>query len=463
MAVFDDDWQMEKATIRERGIFMFNNDLLSDVRLVVRACTDESDAKKSKMAIPAHKFVLSICSPVFFAMFCGEMAEKSDSIDLPDCEYEGVLEMLRYLYSGEVKLNESNVMQVLYVANKYILPSLADECVDFLLRNVDPTNVFGVLSIAQQYEDERLVDQCWEVIDGKTEEVVKSEDFLTIERSLLEDIVKRNWLTIREVELFKAVNLWATQECERQGLAVDGKVKRSILGKQIVKEIRFPTMEEKELASAVLDCNILTDKEMKDLVKHFNGVLTKPLSFPEDRRFGTWKTCCRFDHLVPYNVENGWSYDGFHDVADSIEFWVDKDVWLEGIRFFGRKDEIYQVRTMRIMEIKKSKTSETKTLIDFKPSCLRYFNSLPLPLKGNEIDVFDVPFNPVVIRKNKHYVVEASLDGPNSCYGSHGKDTVSCHGVTFHFKDYQKAKLNDATAVSCGQFAEFFFMPVSRH
>ena len=78
MAIFEDDWQLEKATIKKRGIFMFNNDLLSDVRLVVRTCTDEGDAKKSKMAIPAHKFVLSICSPVFFAMFCGEMAEKSE-------------------------------------------------------------------------------------------------------------------------------------------------------------------------------------------------------------------------------------------------------------------------------------------------------------------------------------------------------------------------------------------------
>jgi len=55
---------------------------------------------------------------VFFAMFCGELAEKSDSVDLPDCEYEGVLGMLRYLYSEKVELNESNVMQVLYVAKK---------------------------------------------------------------------------------------------------------------------------------------------------------------------------------------------------------------------------------------------------------------------------------------------------------------------------------------------------------
>jgi len=113
MAVFEETWDKTKSTIRERGIFMFDSNLLSDVSLVVRASSDESDPKKSKRAIPAHKFVLSICSPVFFAMFCGEMAEKSDTVDLPDCEYEGVLEMLRYVCSEEVKLNESNVMQVL--------------------------------------------------------------------------------------------------------------------------------------------------------------------------------------------------------------------------------------------------------------------------------------------------------------------------------------------------------------
>ena len=99
-----------------------------------------------------------------------------------DCEYEGVLEMLRCLYSEEVKLNKSNVMQVLYVAKKYILPSLAGECIDFLKRDVDPANVFCVLSHAQQYNEKSLVDGCWEMIECKTVEVVECEGFVTIER-----------------------------------------------------------------------------------------------------------------------------------------------------------------------------------------------------------------------------------------------------------------------------------------
>ena len=115
----------EKSHVREKITFLFNNDLLSDVSFVIRSSCGENDAKRSKMVIPEHKFLLSIYSPVFYAMFCGVMAEKSDTIDLPDCEYEGMLEMLRYMYRNKVELNESNVLQVLYVTKKYILPSLA--------------------------------------------------------------------------------------------------------------------------------------------------------------------------------------------------------------------------------------------------------------------------------------------------------------------------------------------------
>ena len=92
---------------------MLNNHLFSDVKFVVRKSDGESE---SKQVIPAHKFVLSIGSPVFEAMFYGELAETRDSIELPDCEYETLLELFRYMYSDEVNLSGSNVMGVLYLA-----------------------------------------------------------------------------------------------------------------------------------------------------------------------------------------------------------------------------------------------------------------------------------------------------------------------------------------------------------
>ena len=115
----EENWQTKLSTIAEKTAFIFNKELLSDVKFVVQMSTDESDSKK---VIPAHKFVLAISSPVFFAMFYGQMAETKDSIELPDCEYESLLELFRFMYSDIVNLSGSNVMQVLYLANKYMVP-----------------------------------------------------------------------------------------------------------------------------------------------------------------------------------------------------------------------------------------------------------------------------------------------------------------------------------------------------
>ena len=93
--------------------------LLIDVKFVVFASHNESESRKSeKCMIPAQKFILAISSPVFYGMFYGEMAETSDTIQLPDCDYESLLELFRFLYSDEVNLSGSNVMQVLYLAKK---------------------------------------------------------------------------------------------------------------------------------------------------------------------------------------------------------------------------------------------------------------------------------------------------------------------------------------------------------
>ena len=128
-----------RYTIKERCKFMFNNELLSDVKFVVRDAEGGSESM-ARVKIPAHKFLLAISSPVFYAMFYGELAEKKDSIDISDCHHASLLELFRFIYSDEVILNADNVMQVLYLAKKYMLPSLADKCTEFLRENLYPVH-----------------------------------------------------------------------------------------------------------------------------------------------------------------------------------------------------------------------------------------------------------------------------------------------------------------------------------
>ena len=447
MSVIEKNWQTTKPTIRERSKHMFNNDLFSDVKFVVRE--GPSGESESKQVIPAHKFVLSISSPVFEAMFYGELAETTDSIELPDCEYDSLLELFRYMYSDEVILSGSNVMGVLYLAKKYMMPSLADKCAEYLRDNLDASNVFGILTQAQKYEEKNLEDHCWKVIDEQAEEAVKSEGFVTIERSLLERVVERDSLNIQEIELFKAVNLWATKKCEEQGLSTDGSEKRRILGERIVKGIRFPVMTQHEFADVVLDCKILTQDEAFNLFKYFNSVPGIPVGFPETKRTGLVKElferCCRFGSVV--HTDSGYHYSP--DKQDCLYFTVDRDIFLLGVTLCGSRNCDYSV-ALQIQRLDGRLLYKVcNTAGSFSSQCIKsnlcYYG-------------FNVFFDsPVDIKKGVRYHVKASISGSaNSCFGQNGQHSVVCSGVRFDFED--SGFSSNGTKVERGQFPRLLFI-----
>ena len=417
MAVVEENWQTKCSAVVERTTFIFNTELMSDVKFVVPASSGESESKK---VIPAHKFVLAISSPVFYAMFYGQMAETTDSIELPDCEYESLLEMFRYLYSDKVNLSGSNVMQVLYLANKYMVPSLAKKCTKYLRRNLKASNVFCILPHAQKFEDRDLKDRCWKVIEEETEEAVTSDEFVTVERSLVETVVKREVLNVKEVELFKSVDRWAIEQSNRQGITPDGESKRRILGEEIVKAIRFPLMSHEEFASVVIDAELLTLKEVGSMMKHYSGVLTCSLPFDQAPRSKSSNIhgCQRFRVRNPPHMR--WAYFGTR--PDCITFSVNKPIMLHGVLHFGSEGGNYMVS----MEVKDS--TDGSSLVKQSGSYT------------SEVDNtwfyygFSVRFDqPVRLMENKMYRLESLIKGPTSWYGTEGQTSVECHGVVFTF------------------------------
>ena len=438
----NDHWQTECSTVSERTKFIFNNELLSDVKFIVPASNiNESESRKM---IPAHKFVLAIGSPVFCAMFYGKMAESTDSITLPDCEYDSLLEFFRYLYSDEVNLTGCNVMHVLYLAKKYMVPSLVDKCSEYLRDNLEAANVFSILPHAKKFEDKDLEDRCWAVIEKQTEEAVSSEEFVTFEKSLVESLVKREVLNIKEIELFKAVDRWATKEMDRQGITSDSEAKRRIIGEETLRAIRFPLMSDKELLSVVPDSNILTMKEVVELMKHFNGVLTTPLQFSEIPRIKPFTpiTCRRFESLQ----ENNWHYR--RGKSDRICFTVSKNIHLIGVEHFGREGSSYTVSVDLIdtlgglCVVKKSgsylselKHRDTKTFYGF-----------------------DVLFNsPIHLKQNNRYELVSLIKGDVSFSGWSGKANLECHGMSVTFSNSEVEDDSNGTSVVMGQFPALLF------
>ena len=444
MAAVEENWQMKLSTIKERTTVIFNNELLSDVKFVVAASEAESETRKT---IPAHKLVLAISSPVFYAMFYGQLAEAKDCVELPDCEYDSLLEFLRYLYSDNANLTLSNVMHVLYLADKYMVPSLAEKCSEYLRENVSAANVFSILPHAQKFEDKDLEDRCWKVIKGNTEEAVTSDDFVTLERSLIESVVNRERLTIKEVDLFKAVDRWATKESERQGITADGESKRKIIGEDIVKAIRFPLMSEKEFVSVVFDSRILNFEEISELMKYYNDVeLTSPLPFTHTPRAGRIKLhhliCCRFSVYKSPGVGGCWTYSG--KSPDRIVLSVNKSVKLHGIQHFGSEGCQYTV-SIEVNDNTNGFSLVTKTgsYASVKDKKHGYFG-------------FTVCFDPPLqLYEGNRYEVRSLIQGPLSWYGEQGKPSLECSQVQFSF--YHSTSSSNGTNNLRGQFSAFLF------
>ena len=439
----DDHWQTKCLTISERTRFIFNNELLSDVKFIVPTSNSESESQKM---IPAHKFVLAIGSPVFYAMFFGEMAETKNSIELPDCEYESLLELFRYLYTDEVNLTGINVMHVLYLAKKYMLPSLADKCSAYLQENLEASNVFSILPHAKKFDDQDLESRCWEVIEKHTEEAVTSNEFVTLERSLVESVVKKKVLKVKEGELFKAVDRWATKEIERQGLRRDGETKRKIIGDELLKAIRFPLMSQKEFLAVVPDSNILTTKEIVDLMKHYNSMLTSPLQFSASPRTRRVCTCHRFIGFIGPVSQDRRVYTG--RLSDCICFTVNKDIHLIGVDHFGCEGGAYSVRTQLIDTVSGSCVASKSGVYSSEE-------------KHQEITIyygFTVLFDDsVLVKKNNCYEVVSLINGNASRSGDKGRSTVECFGVTFTFHDIEEKTDNNNTGVNRGQFPVLLF------
>ena len=414
-----DHWsKTERYTIRERCKFMFNNELLSDVKFVV---PDPEGGSESMKTIPAHKLVLAISSPVFYAMFFGELAETTNSINPSDCEYPSLLELFRFIYSDEVNLNADNVIQVLYLAKKYMLPSLVDQCTDFLGKNLDASNVFHVLPEAQTYEEKNLVDECWEVIDEHGDEAMKSDAFTTIEKSLLEELVERESLNVTEVELFKAVDCWARRECEKKNLAVEGSVKRKILGERVVANIRFPVMEQKEFAEVVLDCEILTPKEAYDIMKYFNGVLPNLVGFLETKRSGGNPRISMYT-VLGFELEDPAGHGDLFS-NDKMTLSVNKTIELQAVRLFGSKNNEYKV-SLEVWDIYGCSLASVTDI----------FTSMPMRSDMGHYHGIRVIFNPsLTLQADAQYFFYVTLEGPPTWYGEDGVSHKEHDDLTISF------------------------------
>ncbi len=307
---------------------MFNNSDMSDISFTCEG---------SDKTFHAHKYVLGTSSAVFHSMFYGGLAVKDSIVSLPDTNEESLEQFLRFLYTEECTLTAGNVVAIMYLATKYILPSLNEKCVNFLLENLNPENVLDVLPQATRFDEKELEKRCWGYIETNISKIIASDSFNNISQATLASLLKRDKLEIGDVELFQAILKWIDIQCSHRGLELTGKNRRSVIGEAIY-DFRFFGMSQAEFVRHVSKSGLLTAEEMIPIHEKFIGFDSPALKWKlPNRKPGN---IVRFSRFSKNDVGSSWEYSG---APDRLCFSLNKEASLLGVRLFGKEGSEYQV------------------------------------------------------------------------------------------------------------------------
>ena len=145
-------------------------------------------------------------------MFMNGMKETTQSqIAVKDWSYNSYLLMMEYLYTGSiVNFNHRVALDLLGLADAYILDGLKYLCENTLMQNVDNDNVIQFLIDSNKYQGAELKKFCISYLIKNFQEVSTSPSFEELEYypSLLMEVTK---LVVNNSNFIQ----------EKQGLQID--------------------------------------------------------------------------------------------------------------------------------------------------------------------------------------------------------------------------------------------------
>ena len=168
--------------------------------------------------IRAHRVVLAACSSYFRAMLTtGFLESNLGTITLQDCEENAVEELVEFLYTCKLNLNESNVEGILAAAALFQLQLVVQKCADFLETLIRIENCLGIQSLAMQYSLGKLESKVASFISWNFMEVSRESEFVLIPVQQLSKIVGSDRLHVKmEEDVFEAVVRWYKYDIEER-------------------------------------------------------------------------------------------------------------------------------------------------------------------------------------------------------------------------------------------------------
>lgn len=286
-------WQLRPTSLLERNKIFMDKELLADCHLIVGP---------EKIRIPAHRYVLSVTSWIFYNSF---YLLHLNEFQMLDERPEDVRTFLEYFYTDATdQLDKHNVYALLKLAINFEVDHLEQKCVSFIEHHLlSIENVVDILSTAHKLNSQELCRKTKQVIEWTICDVMETQSFLRASRDTLELILDMGQLNCSEYQLYEGVMKWVEaqqpkppvvetpkKQQQQQQQQPSSEVtaptvalikKRDVLDRCLYK-IRFPTMTAEEFSECAKEAELLNADEIKTIfLKIMNKTATPAPATPE--------------------------------------------------------------------------------------------------------------------------------------------------------------------------------------
>ena len=191
--------------------FQRKNEQLCDVILEVGSGDDQARLK-------AHRVVLCAVSPFFNNALNSDMKEKKEGVIRLEETTKAVMEeVLEYMYTGHVDINDHNVFGLLEMADFLVVLSLKKLTSDFLSGHLSLSNCIDAYYTAVKYQSPALEEEAKNFIFENFMDVTESADFQNLSLTEVEEWISSDYVTVNgEQDVFQVIVKWLEHDESRK-------------------------------------------------------------------------------------------------------------------------------------------------------------------------------------------------------------------------------------------------------
>ncbi|XP_050060154.1 ring canal kelch homolog [Aphis gossypii] len=246
------------------------NDRFCDIKLQ----TDDGTV------IYGHKNILASATPYFNAMFSNFGESNKDLVNIKKLDSTILKLLIDYIYTGKIMITRENAQVVLAAANLLQLEYVKQACVEFIQKQLDPSNCLSIKVFADLNNCIELLSKCEEFIKKQFLEMVKYDEFLSLSSEEVIKLISCNDIAVPfEEKVYECVLKWVKHELNL----------RKHLLPNLMEHVRLSLISKAYLLENVVNEHLLNnDPKCKNYVfeaLHFNLIKSvNPSAIPETIR-----------------------------------------------------------------------------------------------------------------------------------------------------------------------------------